>query len=178
MHLPEHRFGIAGGVAAVASLNPDLLPHWKEDKAVATLLESASRLSPPLVDLSVSTIGHVEYLWLWWLVTRDEATLSRVIRLSHSQGEVAHMAQALLINHVNIPRINEVLEKEGPSWQAFQQGVVDPDVQALAQSLVGLLRRPIAGRGADGDHARRFSTSISTPQRVVPRPDSGRTRHL
>jgi hypothetical protein len=148
MYLPEHRFGIAGGVAAVVSLHPDLAPEWR--KAYPALLASAERLALPLEDASILTIGQVEYLWLWWLVTRDEHCMTRLIRLSHRHGDVGNMAQALLLTHSNIPRVREVLETEGKSWNQSPIEAMDVEVQHLAQALAGIPGVLCVGRQEDG----------------------------
>jgi hypothetical protein len=149
MYLPEHRFGLAGGLAAVVALNPDLAPGWKKDHYA--LITSAEKLMPPIVDTGAFTTGHVEYLWVWWLVMRDEATLTRIIRLSHRPGSAGSMAQALMINHVNIPRIQEVLATEGNSWKAFhQQEVIDEEVHGVAALFIGHPNVFCVGRQPDG----------------------------
>ena len=152
MFLPEHRFGLAGGLSAVMALHPDMAPRWKA--AYSILLVSADRLMPPIVDTGASTTGHVEYLWVWWLVTRDEATLTRIIRMSHQSGSVGNMAQALMINHVNIPRIQEVIATEGKAWQAFyNQEVIDVEVHQVAAMFVGNPNVFCVGRHPDGSLA-------------------------
>jgi hypothetical protein len=88
---------------------------------------------------------------VWWLVARDEATLTRVIRLSHRGGQVGKMAQILLLNHVNIPRIREVAEAESQVWSGQRRDEeVDMEVHAIAAGFRGDPNVFCVGRQPDG----------------------------
>lgn len=150
MQLPEHRFGVAGGIAAVASLHPDLLPAWKRDYPV--LVTSAIRLTPPIIDTDISSPGHIEHLFVWWLVTREAATLQRIVRLATREGPVGLMCQALLYDNVNLPEVKQVVDANHAKWSPLmnRQGFIDQKLQELANSLVGKPNVVCVGKQADG----------------------------
>ena len=149
MQLPEHRFGVAGGIAAVVSLHPDLAATWKKDYPV--LISSAERLTPPLVDNDITNTGHIEYLFLWWLVTRDAATLDRLVRIANSNLAVATMAKALMLDNVNLSEIKKVVDIHSAKWSPIiHQGMIDAKIQEIANLLIGKPNVMCVGKQANG----------------------------
>lgn len=107
MALPEHRNGVGGAIAAVVSLHPEYQDAWRA--AQPRLIESAERLSPPIIDEEISRPGQTEYLWMLWIVTRDRNALQRIIRLAHRHDSVGEAALSLLHAHATMPEVQASL---------------------------------------------------------------------
>ncbi len=142
MALPEHRNGVGGAIAAVVSLHPEHQDAWR--KAHTRLIESAERLSPPYIDEEVSRAGQTEYIWMLWLVTRDQSALQRIIRLAHRHDSVGEAALSLLHVHAMMPEVASVLVETLTARQAramphFQVPATDvpiEDIRSLKDAIV------------------------------------------
>ncbi len=132
MILPEHRNGVAGAVSAVYSLHPEHHDAWKGATFVlARILSAADRLTPPIMDEEIARPGQVDFLWMVWAVTRDGASLQRVLNLAHRVDSVGDAALTLLHAHAHLPDIQGVLgqalEKRQMKAMPHYQGVVRID---------------------------------------------------
>ncbi len=107
MALPEHRNGVGGAIAAVVSLHPEYQDAWRA--TYPKLIESADRLSPPIIDEEISRPGQTEYLWMLWVVTRDQSALQRIVRLAHRHDSVGEAALTILHAHATMPEVQAVL---------------------------------------------------------------------
>lgn len=142
LSLPEHRYGVAGAMAAVYHLHPEHEDAWKN--AEGQVLEVAENLAPPFTDEEIERPTHVDYLWMTWLVTADDAAWQRVYRLAHRTDEVGVHARTILHVNQTLPQVQAALEQLRLRGAAGVQVVggkgeqAPPvaDVQALAQLLV------------------------------------------
>ncbi len=142
LSLPEHRYGVAGAIAAVYRLHPEHEDAWK--KAEGQVLEVAENLAPPFSDEEIERPTHVDYLWMTWLVTADDGAWQRVYRLAHRTDEVGVHARMILHVNQTLPQVQAALEqlrlRGAVGVQVFggkgEQAPPVADVQALAQMLV------------------------------------------
>jgi hypothetical protein len=133
MLLPEHRNGVAGGLAGVLGI-----PEHEPDDP---LLRAALRLAPPEQDEQVTRAGQVEYLWMHWIVTRRPAERERIIRLAHRQDAVGEQALAFLRIHAEMPEVARALHaalsrRQQAVSTAIPPGVPVEDVHALKEHLL------------------------------------------
>ena len=108
MSLPEHRHSLAGALASVVAQHadqPDLQMRWRQHR----LVQTAERLTPPIADEEVTRPGQAEWLWMSWVVTRDDPVLQRVVRLANREDSVGETAVTLLDAHAHMPEIQAVL---------------------------------------------------------------------
>lgn len=145
MQLPEHRYGVAGAIAAIFSLHPEHQDGWRAEvqkrPQLSKILASAERLAPPLTDETIKSPGAVDYLWMNWLITRDNAALRRVFKLAHRLDPVGEAALAMLHLHAEMPEVQVELmgtlqkrqQSALPYATTIPQNVPVQDVTALRQ---------------------------------------------
>ncbi len=180
MALPEHRNGLAGAIAAVVMLHPEHQDAWRQGKVglimdgpvdahtcsrLAKVIEAAEAIAPPLSDEEVTKPGHIEYLWMTWIVAREEAVLQRVIRMAHRHDAVGESALQLLHAHGTMPEVqNQLMQvlqarlRGIPHYKGAPPNVPVEDVRALQAMLVAQAAEQVGtgtgtGAGARGGPA-------------------------
>lgn len=172
MSLPEHRHGVAGAIVAVISSLPkreqaayramavgELNPTAAADAGELTpeqgvpvsggkrapfkiLIDSAYKLAIPVDDVLDLRPGHIDFLWMQWLVSRDDALLNRLVRLTtgHPSVEVRQQGTILLRAHVHLQpvadRLRAVQALLGATVNRIPPNVPKADVDALGAHLV------------------------------------------
>ncbi len=138
LKLPEHRYGTAGGLAAVFRLHPEHEDEWKA--AEGPLLANAELLAPPLSDEVIERPFHVDYLWMNWLVTADQAAWERVYRLAHRTDEVGVHARLVLHAHQTMPEVQAAVEQirsQTMPGKALQQAMKAGEVPMAQVNALG-----------------------------------------
>ena len=169
MALPEHRHGVAGAIVAMIGslpkreqaayrgmsmneLNPtaaldagELTPEGgvPTGKApFAPLINSAHKLAIPVDDVLDLRPGHIDFLWMQWLVSRDDMLLNRLVRLTtgHPNLEVRTQGTILLRAHVHLPpvadRLRAVQALLGATVNRIPPNVPKAEVDELGAFLV------------------------------------------
>jgi hypothetical protein len=127
LSLPEHRYGVAGGIAAVLFLHPEHEDEWR--RQARTAVETAMRLAPPATDAEITRPEHASYLWMQWAVAGDDAAWLRVLRLAQRVDAVGEYTRLLMIAHRSMPEVHEAIEE--------LQSASVPGIQVSWQMLKG-----------------------------------------
>lgn len=108
--LPEHRYGVAGGITAVFHQGSEQQQEdWK--RANGKLLDSCGLMAPPLMDDEVVRPAHGEYLWMYWLVSADASTWVRIQRIASRQDAVGRRLREILNQNQRIPEVEQLVSK-------------------------------------------------------------------
>lgn len=106
--LPEHRYGVAGGIMAVYDLNEEKQEEWKS--ASRSIIESCVRMAPPSLDEEVVRPAHAEYLWMYWLVSGDGSTWERITRIAKRVDSVG-MRLRTILSEQQLPEVQQLVSK-------------------------------------------------------------------
>ena len=103
MTLPEHRFGLSGALIGISGLHPERKDRWK---AHAPKLFSAAEKIVPSSEAEAQLNGdHIEFLWMLWMTTGDNAALRRVFKEAHKGGSAGDRATVLITLHTHLPEV-------------------------------------------------------------------------
>jgi hypothetical protein len=106
------------------------------------LIDSAYRLAIPVEDVLDLRPGHVDFLWMQWLVSRDDVLLNRLVRLTtnHPSLDVKQEGAVLLRAHIHLQpvadRLRAVQAFLAPAAGRVPPNVPKAEVDALGQFLV------------------------------------------
>jgi hypothetical protein len=107
LHRADHRYGIAGSLAAIFDIHPDLQDQWRDQwPEVWQAIES---MRPSDINAEVRRPAELDYLWMRGLVGRDEADLHRVVGLGLQAGDVGDAAVMLIHTYAAHPLVAKVL---------------------------------------------------------------------
>lgn len=111
MYLPEHRNGVAGAIRGLIELaSARSCPLEWVPAEQQSLLDASRRLEPAAVDAAVTHPGHVDYLWMQWMVGRKSSVLERVGNIATRRDPVGEQALSVIVANAHTPEVTKALE--------------------------------------------------------------------